>query len=127
MILYSIKPCDFDGCIVPGKTAHAAAAPWEGINALDAAVACYNNVSMLRQQMKPSNRIHCTIVDGGEKPNIIPERSELSYYVRAQTDNEVKELIERLRKCAEGAAAATGNIIIMNALLNLSLVFRYVV
>ena len=64
---------------------------------------------MLRQQMKPTNRIHCTIVDGGEKPNIIPERSELSYYVRARTDIEVKELLGRLRKCAEGAAAATGN------------------
>ena len=91
-----------------GKTSHAAAAPWEGINALDAAVSCYNNVSMLRQQIKPTNRIHCTIVDGGEKPNIIPERSEMCYYVRAQTDSEVKNLVGRLRKCAEGAAQSTG-------------------
>jgi len=94
--------------VFKGKTAHAAAAPWEGINALDAAVACYNNVSMLRQQMKPTNRIHCTIVDGGERPNIIPERAEMFYFVRAQTDKEVASMVERLRKCAEGAAQSTG-------------------
>lgn len=93
-----------------GKTSHAAAAPWEGINALDAAVACYNNVSMMRQQMKPSNRIHGIVIDGGEKPNIIPERSELSYYVRALTLTEASELSERVCNCAKGAAAAAGKI-----------------
>uniref|UniRef100_A0A7M5XFK9 Peptidase M20 domain-containing protein 2 n=1 Tax=Clytia hemisphaerica TaxID=252671 RepID=A0A7M5XFK9_9CNID len=91
-----------------GKTAHAAAAPWEGINALDAAVACYNNVSMLRRQMKPTNRIHCTIVDGGERPNIIPERAEILYCTRSQKDKDNEKLIEKLRRCAEGAAQATG-------------------
>ena len=96
-----------------GKTAHAAAAPWEGINALDAAVACYNNVSMMRQQMKPNNRIHGIIVDGGQKPNIIPERSELSFNIRASKDVEVTELVERLRKCAEGAVSATGEVLII--------------
>ena len=63
---------------------------------------------MLRQQMKPTNRIHCTIVDGGERPNIIPERAEMFYFVRAQTDKEVASMVERLRKCAEGAAQSTG-------------------
>ena len=77
---------------------------------MDAVVACYNNVSMMRQQMKPNNRIHGIIVDGGQKPNIIPERSELLFYVRALTDVEVKELAGRLQKCAEGAASSTGNV-----------------
>lgn len=96
-----------------GKTSHAAAAPWEGINALDAAVACYNNVSMMRQQMKPSNRIHGIVIDGGEKPNIIPERSELSYYVRALTLTEASELSERVSNCAKGAATAAGKIFVL--------------
>lgn len=39
-----------------GKPAHAGGAPWDGINALDAAVGAYVNVSMLRQQMKPDYR-----------------------------------------------------------------------
>ena len=37
-----------------GKSAHASAFPWEGRNALDAAVACYNNISLMRQQLKPT-------------------------------------------------------------------------
>lgn len=41
-----------------GKAAHAAAFPWEGLNALDAAVLCYQGVSCLRQQIRPTWRIH---------------------------------------------------------------------
>ena len=41
-----------------GKAAHASAQPWEGRNALDAAVLCYNNISVLRQQLKPYMQIH---------------------------------------------------------------------
>lgn len=41
-----------------GKASHAAAYPWEGVNALDAAVLAYNNLSVLRQQMKPTWRAH---------------------------------------------------------------------
>ena len=63
---------------------------------------------MLRQQMKPTNRIHCTIVDGGKQPNIIPERSELCYYIRGATDEDYNTLLGRLKQCAEGAALSTG-------------------
>ena len=63
---------------------------------------------MMRQQMKPTCRIHCNIIDGGKQPNIIPERSELFYYVRGVTDDDVTELVEKLRICASGAATATG-------------------
>ncbi|KAL1414887.1 hypothetical protein MTO96_007145 [Rhipicephalus appendiculatus] len=45
-----------------GKSAHAGATPWEGLNALDAAVAAYVNVSVLRQQLKPTARIHGTCI-----------------------------------------------------------------
>lgn len=41
-----------------GKASHAAAYPWEGVNALDAAVLAYSNLSVLRQQMKPTWRVH---------------------------------------------------------------------
>jgi len=91
-----------------GRTSHAAAAPWEGINALDAAVACYNAISMLRQQTKPTSRVHCVITDGGEKPNIIPERSQLDIYMRGLTDEDTLDLVEKVINCAKGAALATG-------------------
>lgn len=41
-----------------GKASHSAAYPWEGLNALDAAVLAYNNLSVFRQQMKPTWRVH---------------------------------------------------------------------
>lgn len=41
-----------------GKASHASAYPWEGVNALDAAVLAYNNLSALRQQLKPEWRLH---------------------------------------------------------------------
>lgn len=63
---------------------------------------------MLRQQVKPTSRIHCTIMEGGEQPNIIPERSSLKFYVRGLTDNDANELKEKVTNCAKGAAIATG-------------------
>eukprot|EP00794_Sanderia_malayensis_P020170 gene20170-22145_t len=91
-----------------GKEAHAAGAPWLGINALDAAVQCYNNISMLRQQVLPTCRIHGIIKDGGVKPNIIPQRSELQYYARAPTDKLRDALKAKMENCAKAAAVATG-------------------
>jgi amidohydrolase len=91
-----------------GKASHAAAFPWEGVNALDAVVIAYNSVSVLRQQMKPSWRAHCVIINGGAKPNIIPEKASLHYYIRAPTLSELQELREKVMACFEGAAKATG-------------------
>ena len=91
-----------------GKAAHAAAFPWEGINALDAVVLAYNNVSVLRQQMKPTWRVHSIISNGGTKPNIIPEKASLYYYIRAPSVAEIKLLKEKVVACFEAAATATG-------------------
>src|SRR3954468_2848460 len=55
-----------------GKAAHAAAAPHEGRNALDAAVSAYINVAALRQHMLPTERVHGIFLKGGDKPNIVP-------------------------------------------------------
>ena len=90
-----------------GKAAHAAAFPWEGINALDAVVLAYNNVSVLRQQMKPTWRVHSVITNGGTKPNIIPEKASLYYYIRAPSVAELKQLKEKVVACFEAAATAT--------------------
>jgi len=91
-----------------GHAAHAAAFPWEGINALDAAVMAYNNISALRQQLKPTWRVHGIISEGGVKPNIIPDRAQLIYNLRAPTDGELIVLREKVKSCFEAAASATG-------------------
>src|SRR5205809_4832116 len=91
-----------------GKAAHAAADPWEGVNALDAAVQTYNNVSMLRQQLRPDARIHGIITHGGAAPNIIPEFAAATFLVRSINIDYMWELEKRVIKWAEGAAEATG-------------------
>lgn len=91
-----------------GKTAHAAAYPWEGVNALDAAVLAYSNISALRQQMKPTWRAHGIIKNGGVKPNIIPSYSELMYYLRAPSMKELPVLTKKAEDCFRAAALATG-------------------
>ncbi|XP_071134822.1 peptidase M20 domain-containing protein 2-like [Mytilus edulis] len=90
-----------------GKAAHAAAYPWEGVNALDAAVLCYQNVSCLRQQLKPTWRVHGVIKNGGVKPNIIPELSELEFYFRTPSKKELDKLRDKMKACFEAAAVAT--------------------
>ncbi|KAJ5740752.1 hypothetical protein N7493_000624 [Penicillium malachiteum] len=91
-----------------GKPAHAAAAPWEGINALDAVVSAYVNISMLRQQILPTQKVHGVIKNGGDRPNIIPMSATVDYYIRSPTKKTLKPLTERVIKCFEAAATATG-------------------
>ena len=91
-----------------GRAAHAAAFPWEGVNALDAAVTAYNSISVLRQQMKPACKVHGVIKEGGVKPNIIPEKAVIEYYVRAPTRTERDDLAKKVVACFEAAAVATG-------------------
>ena len=91
-----------------GKAAHASADPWEGVNALDAVIQTFNNVSMLRQQVRPEARIHGIVTQGGVAPNIIPEVATCTFYVRAPRLDYMWDLHARVIACAEGAARATG-------------------
>ena len=91
-----------------GKPSHASASPEMGINALDAVIQTFNGINALRQHIKDGARIHGIISDGGLKPNIVPEYAAAEFYVRAPKNDYRDELLGKLRKCAEGAALATG-------------------
>ena len=91
-----------------GESAHAATAPWQGINALDAVCLAYNGVSMLRQRMQPYERVHGVITEGGLKPNVIPASASVDYYCRSTTLNKAEALKDRVVKCLDGSATATG-------------------
>ena len=91
-----------------GQTAHAAADPWNGRNALDGVILLFNHLNALRQHVRPDVRIHGIITDGGMVPNIIPERAAARFMLRAPTKAQVEELLARFKACAEGAAIATG-------------------
>jgi amidohydrolase len=91
-----------------GRTAHAAAAPEAGLNALDALVGAYTNLSLLRQQMTDDARIHGIITHGGDAPNVIPDYTAALFYVRAATLPVLERLFLRFQDCCKGAALAAG-------------------
>ncbi|RIK11232.1 MAG: amidohydrolase [Acidobacteria bacterium] len=91
-----------------GRTSHASAAPELGINALDAMHIAYTAISCLRQQTAPTDRIHGVINRGGDVPNVIPEKTRATYYVRSKTASELKTLAKRVEACFEAGAIATG-------------------
>lgn len=91
-----------------GKPAHAAGEPWNGVNALDAAVAAYTNVALLRQQMETDERVHGVIEVGGTVPNVITDYTRMNWNVRSPTIERADKLLERVKKCIEAAALAAG-------------------
>ncbi|KAF3062238.1 Peptidase M20 domain-containing protein 2 [Daldinia childiae] len=91
-----------------GKTAHAAGEPWNGVNALDAAVAAYSSVGLLRQQIQPDERVHSVIEVGGTVPNVITAYTRMNWNVRSPTIAGADKLLARVKACIEGAATATG-------------------
>lgn len=91
-----------------GRTAHAAAAPEVGLNALDALIAAFTNISLLRQQMTDDARVHGIITHGGDAPNVIPDYTAARFYVRAAALPVLESLFGRFRDCCNGAALAAG-------------------
>jgi amidohydrolase len=110
--------------VFEGYPAHAAACPEEGINALDAAVACYTSLALLRQQLPPEVRIHVIISEGGEVPNIIPARAVLQVWVRALEQTELEHTARSVKACAEGAALATATSVEIKFNANISPTMR---
>ncbi|CAN5281305.1 M20 family metallopeptidase [soil metagenome] len=94
--------------IYSGLTAHASALPFLGRNALDAAVQAYTGMAQLRQHMLPTDRVHGIFTDGGQKPNIVPIRAALLFYIRSADPSTLEELSSRAQAIFEGAAVQTG-------------------
>jgi amidohydrolase len=91
-----------------GRSAHASGTPDKGINALDALILAYSSINAFRQHLRPDGRIHGIITHGGDAPNIIPDYAAGLFYVRAGSRTYRDELLERVKKCCQGAALATG-------------------
>ena len=77
-------------------------------NPLDAAVLAYTSLSLLRQQLKPSWKIHGIISNGGAHPDVMPTSVEMLYYFRAASYSELQKLEEKAKPCFSSAALATG-------------------
>jgi amidohydrolase len=94
--------------VYTGRASHASSNPELGLNALDGVVQGYTALAMLRQHLRPLQQVHGVIVDGGKAANVVPERAEASYYLRAVDMDDLEDLRRRARACLEGAATATG-------------------
>ncbi|NYI76858.1 M20 family metallopeptidase [Nocardioides panzhihuensis] len=91
-----------------GKAAHAAAYPEQGVNAADAFTIAQVAIGLLRQQLPPTVRVHGVMTNGGEAPNAIPARTEGRWYVRAESLAQLAETEEKVWRCFEAGALATG-------------------
>jgi len=91
-----------------GHASHAAAYPERGRNALDGVVSFFVALGLLRQQLPSGVRVHGIISDGGQAPNVIPERTAARVWIRSLDPGQLADAEARVRACAEGAAVATG-------------------
>ncbi len=91
-----------------GEAAHASSMPHRGINALDALIQAYSSIAALRQHIKPTERLHGIITNGGQAPNIVPDLASGRFYVRARNAEELEPLKRRVQACFDAGALATG-------------------
>jgi aminobenzoyl-glutamate utilization protein B len=89
-----------------GKTAHGANA-WAGRSALDAVEIMDVAANFLREHLDPSYRMHYVILEGGQAPNVVPDKASVWYYVR-NSDERIEEMYERVLNCAKAGALASG-------------------
>lgn len=91
-----------------GKASHAAASPYEGINALDAVMLTFAGINALRQHVRSDVRIHGIVTEGGLASNIIPERAACKIGIRAMERKDLNEITKKVINIAKGAELMTG-------------------
>jgi aminobenzoyl-glutamate utilization protein B len=94
--------------VFSGRAAHAAIAPWDGRDALDAQVLMDVGMAQFREHMPPGLSMHRVVTHGGEQPNVIPARASVWWYFRGPHADDVRKLFEQGQRVAEGAALMTG-------------------
>ena len=91
-----------------GRTAHAAADPWNGRSAADAIEVFTHGLNLLREHVRPTVRIHYTVQRAGDVPNVIPDYARILTWVRDSQRKGVDEVFARVQEIARGAALIAG-------------------
>ena len=91
-----------------GKPAHAAAAPQEGINALDAVLLTFQGAKAYKEHTQDFSRIHGIVTEGGKATNIIVDHAQCRFSIRALRASHLEEIRSRMEDIAKGAALMTG-------------------
>ncbi len=103
--MYGVEQCHV---VYRGQAAHASVAPEVGVNALDGLVLAYQAVAQLRQHIRRDSRVHGIITYGGSAANVVPDRAEATFMVRALQPAYLEELKAKVIKCFEAGAEASG-------------------
>lgn len=90
-----------------GTAAHGAADPWKGRSALDAVELMNVAWNYRREHLRPLQRSHYVITDGGDQPNVVPSTASVWYFIREITADRIRENFAALQRVAEGAAMMT--------------------
>ncbi|MCX5766838.1 MAG: peptidase dimerization domain-containing protein [Gemmatimonadetes bacterium] len=85
--------------------------PWEGRDALTAAIHLFNNVDAIRRNLRPEARIQGIITEGGKAPNVVPDRAVADFYVRYPDQVYLAQVREMVDNAARAAALATGTVV----------------
>lgn len=91
-----------------GNAAHAAGQPWRGKSALDAVELMDIAWNFKREHLKPTQRSHYVITDGGDQPNVVPSKASVWYYLRERTYEDIKAMYDDAVLYAKSIAAMTG-------------------
>jgi amidohydrolase len=91
-----------------GAPAHAAIAPWDGQSALTACLETFRLIDAQRVHFRDGVRVHGIVTDGGQAVNVIPERAECIFQLRAPELEELQRIRAIAERCARGAALACG-------------------
>jgi aminobenzoyl-glutamate utilization protein B len=90
-----------------GDAAHAAGAPWRGKSALDAVELMDVGWNFKREHLKPTQRSHYVITEGGDQPNVVPSEAGVWYYFRERTYDDIRSMYDAGIRIANGAAMMT--------------------
>ena len=91
-----------------GSSAHAAGAPWRGKSALDAVELMDVAWNFKREHLKPTQRSHYVITDGGDQPNVVPSKAAVWYYLRERTYEDIKSMYDEAILYSKSVAEMTG-------------------
>jgi len=91
-----------------GETAHSAGSPWRGRSALDAVMLMAQAWEFKREHLRPAERSHYVIVDGGDQPNVVPQTATIWFFFREVDYERTMEMYDAAKLMAQGAALMTG-------------------
>jgi aminobenzoyl-glutamate utilization protein B len=91
-----------------GETAHSAGSPWRGRSALDAVMLMAQAWEFRREHLRPPQRSHYIIVDGGDQPNVVPQTATIWFFFREVNYENVIEMYDAAKLMAQGASLMTG-------------------